>query len=92
MRLPCPYCGTRDENEFIFGGPAHLERPTFDCSDATWTTYLYLRDNPVGIQFERWQHLYGCGQWFNLVRDTVSHEIYRAYLMGEPNPSSETVG
>ena len=26
---------------------------------------------------ERWRHTYGCGRWFNLVRNTVTHEIAR---------------
>ena len=88
MRVPCPYCGTRDEEEFVFGGPAHLERPAPDCDDAAWTAYLYLRENPAGVQHERWLHVFGCGRWFNLVRDTVSHEIHRAYRMGEAKPGS----
>jgi sarcosine oxidase, subunit delta len=86
MRLPCPYCGTRDENEFVFGGPSHLERPGPEVDDATWTAYLYFRDNPVGIQCERWLHLYGCGRWFNLARNTLTHEILRSYRMADPKP------
>jgi heterotetrameric sarcosine oxidase delta subunit len=91
MRLPCPFCGTRDDEEFVFGGPAHLERPAFESDDATWTAYLYLRDNPAGLQFERWHHLYGCGRWFNLARDTVTHEIHCAYRMGDPPPDLGTL-
>jgi sarcosine oxidase, subunit delta len=45
---------------------------------------LYLKDNSVGLQFERWHHLFGCGRWFNLSRDTLTHEIFRAYPMGAP--------
>jgi sarcosine oxidase subunit delta len=75
LRVPCPYCGPRDEPEFIFGGPAHVIRPPPDVDDATWTEYLFSRDNPVGVHVERWLHAYGCGQWFNVARHTVSHEI-----------------
>jgi len=28
----------------------------------------------------------GCGQWFNVARDTVTHEIRKVYAMGEPRP------
>ncbi len=86
LRIPCPYCGTRDELEFIFGGPAHVTRPPFESDDETWTSYLYTRENPAGIQYERWLHVYGCGRWFNVARDTVTHEIATTYLMGSPKP------
>ncbi len=86
MRLPCPYCGKRDESEFVFGGPAHLERPASDVTDAEWTAYLFDHENNVGIQFERWAHLYGCGRWFNIARHTVSHEILHTYAMGDSKP------
>jgi sarcosine oxidase, subunit delta len=87
LRIPCPYCGTRDEPEFVFGGPAHVTRPDFQVNDETWTTYLFTRENRAGIQCERWQHLYGCGRWFNIVRDTLTHQIVKAYSMGAPRPS-----
>jgi sarcosine oxidase subunit delta len=86
LRIPCPYCGIRDEPEFIFGGPAHITRPSLDVDDATWTQYLYDRDNPVGLHFERWLHAYGCGQWFNVARDTLTHELLAIYAMGQPKP------
>lgn len=86
LRIPCPYCGLRDEPEFSFGGPAHLARPAFEASDAEWTDYLYVRDNPKGPQAERWLHAYGCGRWFNAVRHTVTHEFLAVYPMGTPRP------
>jgi sarcosine oxidase, subunit delta len=74
-RIPCPHCGPRDEIEFTWGGPAHLVRPPLDCSDEAWRDYLFLRDNPRGAHEERWCHTYGCGQWFEMTRDTVTHAI-----------------
>lgn len=87
LRIPCPHCGVRDEPEFVFGGPTHIERPDPAVSDEAWTAYLYLRENPVGLHYERWLHAYGCGQWFNAVRDTRTHEILKTYRMGEAKPS-----
>ncbi len=26
--------------------------------------YLFMRENPKGVHFERWRHAYGCGKWF----------------------------
>ena len=86
LRIPCPYCGTRDEPEFVFGGPAHVQRPDPGVDDVTWTQYLYGRKNPAGIHFERWLHAFGCSRWFNLARDTRTHEILKTYLMGGPPP------
>jgi sarcosine oxidase, subunit delta len=87
LRIPCPYCGVRDEPEFAFGGPSHIVRPPPTADDVTWTDYLYVRDNPAGIHFERWCHAYGCGRWFNVARSTITHEIMAVYRMGEPKPT-----
>ncbi len=88
MQIKCPWCGLRDESEFLWGGTTHLTRPPLTASDAEWAEYLFFRDNPRGVHFERWRHTYGCGQWFNLVRHTVSHEVSSVYAMTEPPPGS----
>ncbi len=86
LQIPCPWCGTRDETEFHFGGEAHVERPGIDVSDAEWADYLFNRENPKGLHYERWFHTFGCRQWFNVARDTVTHEIHVVYKMGETKP------
>jgi sarcosine oxidase subunit delta len=86
LRILCPYCGVRDEPEFTFGGPSHLTRPPPEADDKTWTSYLFTRQNPAGVHLERWQHLYGCGRWFNAARDTRTHEILTTYVLGHPPP------
>lgn len=88
MRIPCPHCGICDETEFRFGGESHKTRPGLEVSDAEWANYLFNRSNPQGLNFERWCHSYGCGQWFNLARDTATHEIHAAYVMGVAPPSA----
>ena len=90
LRIPCPYCGVRDEPEFAFGGPSHLIRPPLEADDGTWAAYLFERENPAGVHFERWWHGYGCGRWFNVARSTLTHEILAVYRMGEPKPTLET--
>jgi sarcosine oxidase, subunit delta len=87
LRIPCPNCGVRDEPEFTFGGPSHVVRPPTDVDDATWTSYLFIRENSEGVQFERWLHAFGCGRWFNIARDTRTHEILETYRMGEAPPN-----
>ncbi len=84
LRIPCPWCGLRDQNEFRFGGEAQVARPAEPAavSDQQWVEYLYYRDNPKGLHQERWLHSFGCRRWFNLKRNTVTHEIIEAYAMG----------
>ena len=86
LLIPCPWCGPRNDSEFIAGGEAHLQRPPVSVDDDAGGAYLYVRRNRKGSQAERWFHAYGCRRWFNVVRDTVTHEIARAYPMcASPN-------
>lgn len=86
MQLLCPWCGARDEPEFVFGGTAHIARPVLDASDQSWSEYLFFRENPKGVHHERWRHAYGCSQWFNVARHTVTHEILSVYAITEAAP------
>lgn len=90
LRIPCPWCGLRDETEFRYGGEGHVQRPTDPAmaSDRAWGEYLFYRANPKGVHFERWVHDYGCRQWFNAARDTVTHRFLAVYEMGEPPPAA----
>jgi heterotetrameric sarcosine oxidase delta subunit len=86
MRLPCPWCGECDEIEFVYGGPSAPARPALECSDDIWGRYLYFRANLKGHSVERWRHAYGCGQWFNLLRDSLTHRVSAALKFGEAAP------
>lgn len=87
LLITCPYCGPREEIEFHCGGESHILRPASDAaSDIEWADYLFHRTNPKGLHHERWHHSHGCRRWFNVVRDTVSHEIEAVYGMGESPP------
>jgi sarcosine oxidase subunit delta len=89
LRIKCPYCGVRDQTEFRCGGEANRTRPPQpeQCSDQQWADYLFYRDNPKGRLRERWVHSYGCRQWFNVVRDTVTHEIVEVSPLGARAPA-----
>lgn len=86
MQLSCPHCGPRAESEFHCGGQSHVRRPPLACSDETWGRYLHGRENPMGAHAERWRHTWGCGRWFNVLRDTVTHEVLAVYAMTDPRP------
>ena len=85
LRIPCPYCGLRDQAEFHYGGEASVSRPAkpASASDAEWVDYLFYRDNLKGLHRERWVHSFGCRQWFIVERDTLSHQIHGSWRLGE---------
>lgn len=89
LLIKCPYCEEeRPELEFRNAGEAHLVRanPILEQSDDDFAAYLYIRQNPKGLQFERWRHIHGCGRFFNAVRDSVSDKFLTVYKAGEPKP------
>jgi heterotetrameric sarcosine oxidase delta subunit len=77
LLITCPWCGPRDETEFRYGSEADVAYPTdpHALTDAQWADYVFARRNPKGRFAERWSHSAGCRRWFNVVRDTVTHEI-----------------
>lgn len=75
LRIPCPFCGVRDETEFRYRGDATARRPADDAPPDAWTGYVYLRENPAGWHTEFWLHTSGCRQLLRVERDTVTHAI-----------------
>ena len=89
--VTCPVCGAKgDETDFHCGGQAHVRRPAthdpVNISDEEQRDYLFIRNNPKGLHFERWRHTNGCGRYFNAVRHTVSDKFVLVYKAGEPRP------
>ena len=82
MRLPCPYCGERDAQEFVYRGDAAPQRPPADIATSAQDMfdYVYLRENPAGAIREHWYHAQGCRNWIVVTRDTSSHQIEAAVL------------
>ena len=83
--IECPWCGKRDQREFVNGGEAHIIRPqdSEQMDDEQWADYLFMRTNNQGPHAERWVHAHGCGQWFNVLRNTTTDEILNSYRIGE---------
>ncbi|MYM54229.1 sarcosine oxidase subunit delta [Thalassovita mangrovi] len=78
--LNCPYCGVdAEETELHAGGEAHLKRFGPGSSDAEFEAYLFARENPKGVHFERWRHANGCGKWFHAARCTMTLEVFGTY-------------
>lgn len=90
LTLHCPNCGVQaDETELHPGGEAHLTRHGPGSSDDDFEGYLFLRENPRGVHFERWRHAYGCGKWFHAARCTVTLEVFGTYPAQTSGPPQE---
>lgn len=86
LSIHCPYCGPRDEAEFICEGE-HVDRPDPALTDdAGWAAYLYYRGNDRAFIEEHWVHAFGCEQWLAVTRHSVTHEI-RSVKAVAPNGS-----
>ena len=88
QRIPCPWCGPREEAECHYGGQAHVAYPEDPAalSDEDWAKLVSFRANPSGPLAERWSHSAGCRRWFNAVRDTRTHDLLAVYRLDEPKP------
>jgi sarcosine oxidase, subunit delta len=76
IHIRCPYCDEqRTEEELTYGGEADIARPPEECSNEQWTDYLFMRKNTKGNHQEQWCCSAGCGQWFKVVRHTVTHGV-----------------
>ncbi|SFP24084.1 sarcosine oxidase subunit delta [Tranquillimonas alkanivorans] len=88
--LHCPNCGVdADETELAPGGEAHLTREGPGSSDEEFEQYLFLRENPRGVHFERWRHAMGCGKWFHAARCTTTMEVFGTYPAQTSEPPQE---
>jgi len=74
MRIPCPYCGERDAEEFSIQGEVAGPRPAGDDT-AAFHAYVHLRANEYGPTKEFWYHANGCRRWLIVSRDTRDHSI-----------------
>ncbi|MEY8882457.1 sarcosine oxidase subunit delta [Donghicola sp. XS_ASV15] len=90
LTLQCPYCGVMaEETELSAGGEAHLKRFGPGSNDEEFESYMFMRENPRGVHFERWRHANGCGKWFHAARDTVTLEVFGTYTAQTSMPPAD---
>jgi sarcosine oxidase subunit alpha len=91
LLIDCPWCGARNENEYHYGGAAHVAYPAdpMALTDEEWARFLFFRANTKGPFAERWNHAAGCRRWFNALRDTSTNEVLAVYRIGETAPVTE---
>ncbi len=75
LRIPCPWCGERDEAEFRYRGDASRSRPAAEAGLDAFHAYVYERANALGWHAEWWLHVAGCRQLLKVERHTLTHEI-----------------
>ncbi len=69
LRIPCPHCGTRAIDEWVYG-EIPVVPETITDADARDVDRAYFHNNTEGAVREAWFHLYGCRRWVTVVRDT----------------------
>ncbi|MGR3467311.1 MAG: sarcosine oxidase subunit delta [Shimia sp.] len=90
LTLTCPNCGLqKDETELAAGGEAHLTRYGPGSSDEAFEGYLFGRENPKGVHFERWRCAAGCGKWFHAARCTMTLEVFGTYSAQTTEPPKD---
>ncbi len=74
-RIRCPFCGVRDEAEFLYHGDATKVRPADDAGEPAVFDYVHRRADPKGWHVEWWYHAQGCRRFVKVVRHTVTHAV-----------------
>ena len=89
LQINCPWCGARSEDEFIFAVEGGITRPQDPAitTDKEWADYLFNLNNIKGLHYELWQHRFGCRQWLQVARNTVTHEILGTWRAQEKLPA-----
>ncbi len=75
LRIECPNCGSRPYTEFICDGEVKRARQESGDAHADDFERVWMRDNPAGLQLERWFHSAGCRRWLTVERDTVTNDV-----------------
>jgi sarcosine oxidase subunit delta len=85
VRISCPFCGPRGNEEFSYLGDARLtQRPDPAATDAVaaFHDYVYQRENPSGAHRELWYHGGGCRKWLVVTRNARTHEVSEVKFAG----------
>ncbi|MEE2778401.1 MAG: sarcosine oxidase subunit delta [Acidobacteriota bacterium] len=74
IKIPCPNCGERPLEEFLFGEVPVVPESITDPEERDFDR-AFMRSNPEGPVVERWFHVYGCRRWVTVQRDTRDETI-----------------
>lgn len=76
MIISCPFCGPRNQTEFVYWHEADTEFPPLHAPLDAWANAVFQRKNPAGRAQEIWHHSLGCRLWLRIDRDTITHKIF----------------
>ena len=71
LSVPCPTCGPRPVEEFLYGEIRQTPDSITD-PDSRDLDRVFMRSNSDGPSREAWFHAYGCRRWVTLVRDRTT--------------------
>ena len=71
MLIPCPHCGPRAQDEFVYERTMDSLVP-LDAAPEEAMERLFTRTNPRGMDEELWRHTFGCRAWLVMRRHRVS--------------------
>ena len=78
MRIPCPYCGSRDLSEFAYHGDARPKRPDPSAENAS-ELYLRIRlscgKTRPGRSRSSGTTRADAARWLTVTRDTRTHAV-----------------
>lgn len=80
--FPCPFCGERDEAEFLYLGELGKVRPDTSkpISEADWAKYVHAKRNDMGVAREIWMHL-PCSEAFAMERDSTTMAVLKKIVL-----------
>ena len=73
-RIPCPLCGVRAVEEFVYGEMPEASADLVDA-DARDVDRAFMHANAEGPVTERWFHTFGCRRWITIRRDTRTNDV-----------------
>ncbi|MBA3357271.1 MAG: sarcosine oxidase subunit delta [Pyrinomonadaceae bacterium] len=74
FHIPCPNCGARAIEEFVYGEIVVVPDSITDPDERNLDR-AFIHGNPEGPTSERWFHAMGCQRWLTLRRDTRDEQI-----------------
>jgi sarcosine oxidase subunit delta len=81
MQIPCPHCGPRAQDEFVYERTADSVVPLGAPPEDAMKT-LFTRTNPRGPDEEIWRHTFGCRAWMVITRHRVTNDITDVRAVG----------
>jgi heterotetrameric sarcosine oxidase delta subunit len=74
LRLPCPHCGPRPIEEFVYGEVTAVSDSVVEPDERN-VDLAFMASNPEGWTTERWFHSFGYRRWMTIRRNSTTDRI-----------------